>query len=402
MVRLTVLSQALAVVRGDDDQRRVVQAALAQLVDHAAYQLVRVSHLAGVGVVGILRRERLGRIVRIVRVVEVKPQKEAFPAVGVEKAQRALDDLGTVPLFVERGPLRGILRAEFVVVTVEALVQAPHVVEHERADDGPGAIPVISQHLGEGRGLVAQVEAAVVAHAVIRRDRAGHQRSVGRKRQRNGGDRVCEPYAVPGERVHPGCPDVRLTVDTEVVRAGRVERDQQDVRSRVAMQIVARRAGKGAGAHTQREDGDDKSESSHVRDYTASAAAGTEFAQAFEGVDAGLVAVGPADADRVVADRERLDHVDVLRDAIVLQHLPSRHLVHALRAGAGATKVVTGIVGLVAVVPHHSQLAVGKRVHAHRARSTRRSCLHGLRSVRRLDVLAVLGGRTSTACRAAS
>jgi hypothetical protein len=58
---------------------------------------------------------------------------------------------------------------------VESLRDAPPVVEDVGADKSARTIAVCLQRFGQRRDLIADVEAAVVAHAMEGRERAGEQ-----------------------------------------------------------------------------------------------------------------------------------------------------------------------------------------------------------------------------------
>ena len=63
---------------------------------------------------------------------------------------------------------------EVVEVAIEALADAPPAVKHERADETASAIAARAEHPGERHLVIAQIEAAVVANAVVGGKRAGH------------------------------------------------------------------------------------------------------------------------------------------------------------------------------------------------------------------------------------
>ncbi len=80
MLFLAVVTQALAVIREQDDRRLVVESLLPQVVQQLSDDLVGVLHLA---VVGIRLGDARWRRVRCVRLVNVSEQKEFAPPASV-------------------------------------------------------------------------------------------------------------------------------------------------------------------------------------------------------------------------------------------------------------------------------------------------------------------------------
>ena len=105
---------------------------------------------------------------------------------------------------VETGGHLETREIEVVVVVVESLRDAPPVIEDVRPDESSCVIAACFHHLGQRRDLVADVEAAVVAHAVEDRERAGEQRRVGWQRQWRDGFGLFEAQTPGGEGIDHG------------------------------------------------------------------------------------------------------------------------------------------------------------------------------------------------------
>ena len=71
MIQFAVFSEHLPVIAGDDDERRVVEPQVLELLDDLAHAVIREGHLSGVGVVGPPGSEGLGRLIGVVRIVVV-------------------------------------------------------------------------------------------------------------------------------------------------------------------------------------------------------------------------------------------------------------------------------------------------------------------------------------------
>src|SRR5579862_1214982 len=87
-------SQALAVIRGEHDQRVLINTSFFDKAHQASYLLIDVCDFAVVGMRSVLLPKRRWRVVRIVRIVQVSPQKE-WPFRGsLEPADGLVDHLG--------------------------------------------------------------------------------------------------------------------------------------------------------------------------------------------------------------------------------------------------------------------------------------------------------------------
>ena len=188
------------------------------------------------GVVGARERAReLRRVVprrgvRRVRVVEVDPEEERLSLVLPEPAQRLVHRLVAGPLDrVHPGLLLVAAQVEVVEVAREALVDPPARVEHEGGHEPARPVAACRERLGERRLLGSQVVAAVVAHAVARRERPGEERGVGRQRERHDRRRALEAQAARGEAVEPGRARRGVTVAADVVGPCRVDRHDEEV-----------------------------------------------------------------------------------------------------------------------------------------------------------------------------
>ena len=268
---LAVLAEPLAVVAHRHHQR--VPAGDPGVLEQARDLGVHVGDLAVVGPLGEALRPRGGRREGEVRVVEVDPQKVRGPLVeAVEPRQR--------PVRGVRGPALGghprlaarAGRADLVVVHLEAPIEAVARLEHDGRDEGGRAVAGRGQPIGEGRDAVAEVVGQVVADAVPRRVEAGEDRGVARRGDRRRGEGVLEDDPVAGEVGQGRRFGVRGAVGLEVVRAGRVEGDQEHRRAagdrhrgRVAGALV-RAAGAGGEERTADRGGQQAGQKAPARD----------------------------------------------------------------------------------------------------------------------------------------
>src|SRR6185503_4834316 len=93
-----------------------------------------------------------------------------------------------------------------------------------------GAVALPLQHLGERRLLLADVELPVVADAVEGREGAGEERGVRRQRQRSDRGRLRKAQAARGEGVERGRLRLGVAVAADVIRAERIDRDDENIR----------------------------------------------------------------------------------------------------------------------------------------------------------------------------
>ena len=117
---------------------------------------------------------------------------------------------------------------EVVEVGVETLRDAPLRVEHERADEATGAQPRGGEQLRKDDVFLSEVEAAVVAHPVRRRELAGEDRGVGGKRQRRDRHGLLEQHSLAGQAIEAGSLDVGESVAAEAIGPGGVQSDQEE------------------------------------------------------------------------------------------------------------------------------------------------------------------------------
>ena len=200
MRSLAVLAEALAVVAEDHDKRGPAGARLRDSPEQPACLGVGVRHFAVVGIPARARpcvgRRRVGRM-RIIEVGphEVRPARRparllSFPqpgdgAIGHRRRR-------TLRFEVERCA-RG--SGDLIVVGVEPWRQAELAIEHERADEGGRLEAGVLEQRRERRARAVEAVHAVQPDACRRRNGAGHQADVRRKRERHGRARGEEPRA---------------------------------------------------------------------------------------------------------------------------------------------------------------------------------------------------------------
>src|ERR1700676_3692280 len=115
------------------------------------------------------RFERLGRIVRRMRVVEMDPSEKARRAGAFEPGQRMVGDFVAGTIHAAERQRLVLAQIEVIEIRLEALRDAPLVIEHVRADEAAGGEAARLQSLRQGRLAIVEKESAVVADAVCRR-----------------------------------------------------------------------------------------------------------------------------------------------------------------------------------------------------------------------------------------
>ena len=173
------------------------------------------------------------RIVRIVRIEQMRPQKVGLAAGGCQPRVRARRHLVAPPLDRPVAILAGASHPEAGVVDVEAAIEARRRsdlrIQDERADERGRVITLPAQQVGQVRhgGRERRPE---VGDAMEEWIRAAEDR-----RMRDGRDRCLrvgprEDRRRPRQRVERRRQPARRSEEPHPIRAGRVERDQQDAR----------------------------------------------------------------------------------------------------------------------------------------------------------------------------
>jgi hypothetical protein len=224
MRQLPVLTEALTVVAGDHEERALIVPAGPHGVHQPAQLRVREGDLACVGMGGGAGEVVGGGIVAGMGVVQVHPHEEALRC-GLEPPDDGVDD-----------PIGGSLReAEFarrstrghaIVVVVEPPGEPILPVEHDRPDEGGRGESPLAHLLRQSGDVAIELEGRVVSHPVPRRIERSHQRGVGRQGERRRRDRGLEADAPLGQLVERGGVGPGPPVTAEVIRAQRVDGDQ--------------------------------------------------------------------------------------------------------------------------------------------------------------------------------
>jgi hypothetical protein len=126
-------------------------------------------------------------------------------------------------------PVGGIAGAQIVVVETEPLVQPVTVRQDDGRDHRGRVVAVGGEALGQRLHPVGEDERAVVPHAGARRIEPGQDRGMARQGDRSGGVATHEAGAPGGEGVEVGRPRRLPAIGPEVVGAGGVQRDQDEV-----------------------------------------------------------------------------------------------------------------------------------------------------------------------------
>ena len=164
------------------------------------------------------------------RVEQVHPQEHGPLAALAPLVQPSLDRVDRDSA-VERGVR--IRHQELVHALAEARVPGLQVTG---ADRGRGVVARRAQPFGQGRGPGRQ-HRAVVEHPVILQRQSGHDRHVGRRGRVAGRPGVGEGETLEADAVQErGGAGLTARAPAQGVGAGRVERDQHDVRTAVSGQ----------------------------------------------------------------------------------------------------------------------------------------------------------------------
>ena len=205
--RLSVLSEALAVIRGHEHDRVIECAGVLNRLQQASQLTVHERNLAVVGRCGEARREIGRRLVRRMGVVVVHPQKPRRRSVARahrgEPSQRHVRRRVRAAFHVGRPP-RIVAAGQVVVVPLESPVEPETPIEREPRDEGARPIPRLVKVLGGGLQRWSEHEPAVVVKAMGRGGVAREDRRMRRARQRDVGHGGLEPDAAPREAVERG------------------------------------------------------------------------------------------------------------------------------------------------------------------------------------------------------
>ena len=159
MTRFAVLSQTLAVIAGEDEERPIVEPNLFQMPDQVAGQQVDVGHLAIVGASPETAPEGLGSTVGGMGIEEVDPGKEPAVTLGRHPLQRPAHHFPAPPFG------RTLLRK--IPVEVEPLIQPGTGVEDGGADEGRRPIPLGPEPLGQRQMLRLQAEPGLIPDSCV-------------------------------------------------------------------------------------------------------------------------------------------------------------------------------------------------------------------------------------------
>ena len=259
-----LLAQALAVIRRE--QVDGLARALTRLegVDQGAEPVVRVPDLARVaaavlggavdpgkrlvcgdarqsGVVLEHRKRRLapgwgrpeavpqfdGRGVGAVRILEVDPKKHRAAGLRRQPALRSL--AGGPRCSLEVSAASALRRCEFSVEVLEAARQARGLLQDHVPDEGGGRVATAREELGERLASRQRRHAVPVADAVVAGIARRHDRRVRRGGRRRRRDRAFEHHTSRRETVDVGADVGGEAVGAQVIRAQRVDGDEQHV-----------------------------------------------------------------------------------------------------------------------------------------------------------------------------
>ncbi len=231
MLRLAVVAEPLAVIRGHDHERPIVHARLAQVLEERADDLVGGGDLSIVRPRGVARPERLRRIVGHVGLVHVEEEEERTTLARVDPGRRDPGGHPARPLVVVEGG--ALARIDRVLVVVEEGAQPRLVTQHVRGHGGARRVAARLQERRD-RGVRGAVEreADVVAHPVLRGHEAGEHGDVRRQRHRARAVGVLEEDGVAEEPVEVRRLEIAAAVGRQVVCTQRIDGDEHHGRAR--------------------------------------------------------------------------------------------------------------------------------------------------------------------------
>ncbi len=233
MGKLPVVAQPLAVVAGHRHHGLPGQAALLERRQQAADLLVDRGDLAIIGTPGMALAVRRRRRVGGMGVVQVDPEEEGTGVIGPgrgEPGEGAVDHLPARPFGFE-GRAGDRIPLDLVIVDLEPAPQAEPAVEHEGADEGAGAVALRREQRGQGGRPLGEGADAVVAQAVMRRQKAGEHAGVrweGERHRRRG---LREAHPVARQAVEPGRFGCPVAIRADSVGSHRVEGHEQQIRA---------------------------------------------------------------------------------------------------------------------------------------------------------------------------
>src|SRR5438552_11625993 len=200
--------------------------------------MIGIRDLAVVEVVAIVGEIWFEWIEGAVRVVQVQPEKKrtgttSLPAFG-QPAKRTSDaGLGFAInqswVLLQKG-----LGGECIIVKIEAARQATHSIQHIRAHDRAGRIPIFLESLRDRAELRIERLSSEILNYVLKRISAGEDCGVRRPRQRHLRNCAVKDYSVMRERVESWSLTIGVSVAAEMVGADRVDGDQNYVVRRLA------------------------------------------------------------------------------------------------------------------------------------------------------------------------
>ena len=233
-----VLAERLAVIAEDDDDRAIEAAVAGEMIEQTAQLQIGCRNLRVVRADHRRRKalaDRCGRIVRRMRLVEMHPREERARPILVEPFDGFRHDLAAGPLHRVEADVHAVLaEIEVVEEALEALGDAPSTIEDERGDEPAGAVPSGAHDFCERLLLLAEIEAAVVAHAMRAGEGSGHERRVRRECQRRRRGRLREPDAAGREGVERRRLRRGIPIAADMIRPQRVDGDDEDVESGIA------------------------------------------------------------------------------------------------------------------------------------------------------------------------
>ena len=119
--------------------------------------------------------------------------------------------------------------SEYIVVKVEALIQAPATVEYVRTYDRRRIVAICLERLCNRPDLRSQWLPCKVLHAIAKGIGPGQEAGVASKRKRDLRVRSLEQHSITRQGVDRGCFGSFGSVGAHVIGSQGINRDQQDI-----------------------------------------------------------------------------------------------------------------------------------------------------------------------------
>ena len=220
MLVLAVVIQPFAMVREEDDQSAVVDAALLEELQEGSDDLVGPRDLAVV--VQLVPGEiRLGGLVGRMRLEKMQKSEERLTRMPRDPLRQQRLRVVAAALHPRDG-LADPGGLDVVLVKVEPPRDSRRMRQNDRRDGATGRVALLLERAGDRRRPEPERVSKVVAHAVLRGQQSRHDRRVRGQRQRDLRIGVLEEHRVLAKRIQVRRVDGPVAVRGQVIGAQRV------------------------------------------------------------------------------------------------------------------------------------------------------------------------------------